>query len=222
MLEVGGIGHGILSPASWGRQHLSRQDTAVRTWHLAETPSYAPLLIRLIPAVPAPPTSSSPGHLGSSEKRSFVWLAGVLPTAAVSTRLPSRECQPRPTSPGLRDRPRVPGRRPEGLVSSSHPATDASFPSGLSVPIVPLWDWTDSIHVLTMCQAPGGLWGPGNGGDHTQEALTASWGHRHGSDGESPMLNVKVNGGLEKSRLVPRWQSRRAAWRQWPLSGASK
>lgn len=172
----------MLQPASWRRQHLSPQDRAVRIWHLVETPSYVPLLTRHIPAVPAPPTSSSPGELGSSEKGSFVWLAGVLPTAAVSTRPPSRDCQPRPTSPGLRGSRRTPGWRPEGLVSSSHPATDASFPSGLSVPVLALWGRTGSIHVFSTCQAPGGLWGPGKRGDQgpAQEGLTASWGHRHG------------------------------------------
>lgn len=32
-----------------------------------------------------------------------MWLGGALPTAAVSSRLPSEECQPRPKPPGLRD-----------------------------------------------------------------------------------------------------------------------
>lgn len=127
--EAGAVrGREDLGVGSGGAGHrrfwASRRD-------LVEVPSLAPLLTRRIPL---PPTGCGPGELGSSEKRSFVRLGRRLPTVAVSARPPSRVCQPHPTSPGLRNKPRAPGWRPEGLVLGLHPASDTSFPSGRSTP----------------------------------------------------------------------------------------
>lgn len=93
------------------------------------------------------PSSASPdvAHSGTSHppqpRGAGIIGEGVLCAACWSPSHSSRVCQAtqqgmpaRPTSPGLGDRPRAAGWRPQGLVSSSPPAMDTSLPCGLSVP----------------------------------------------------------------------------------------
>ena len=77
--------------------------------------------------------------------------------------------------------PQGQARRPS---SSSHPATDTSFPSGLGVPTLAL-----GLNGLRPCAYyRSGLRGPGHGDPGPAwQGLTTQWGHRHGPDSDSPV-----------------------------------
>lgn len=123
-----------------------------------------------------PPTSSprAPGTFGEEALCVAWWSPARGGPACQATR------QGAPVLSSLRW-PQGQARRPS---SSSHPATDTSFPSGLSVPTLAL-----GLNGLRPCAYyRSGLRGPGHGDPGPAwQGLTTQWGHRHGPDSDSPV-----------------------------------
>lgn len=200
--------------ASWRRQPRSRLDRAVRVWHLVEmapTPSPA----SRIPAVSAPPTSLAQGGRDPGRRELCVAQQGPACSGRIRQATQQGGLAPAnlPRPQGQARSPRVGARGPGLQFPSCHRHVISLWPQ---YPQLTLWGWTGPIYVLSTCEAPGGLWGPRDGGDPGPQC--------RGDTTRDQMVTVQCRGcqGKGKDTLVPPWRSGRAAWRQWSWSRTSK